>query len=108
MRADVRATPIAGGATFAVQGTGRVREAIRRMALSHGATIAKSDGFTWTATSTATGARVSIRAVKVNDRTMVARIRALGFVGLLTLGDHHTFHHLGIADGSMRGSHQHH
>lgn len=108
MRADIRATPIAGGATFEVQGTGRVREAIRRMALSHGATIAPSDGFTWTATSTATGARVTVRAIKADDRTMGARIRALGFVGLLTLGDHHTVHHLGITDGSMRGSHQHH
>ena len=107
MRADIRATPVPGGATFDVQGTGRVREAIRRMALSHGATIAPSDGFTWTATSTATGARVTIRALKATDRPMEARIRALGFVGVLTLGDHHTAHHLGIANGTMRGHHQH-
>ncbi len=107
MRADIRATPVPGGATFDVQGTGRVREAIRRMALSHGATIAPSDGFTWTATSTATGARVTIRALKATDRHMEARIRALGFVGVLTLGDHHTAHHLGIANGTMRGHHQH-
>ncbi|MBX9857901.1 MAG: hypothetical protein K2Y26_20420 [Gemmatimonadaceae bacterium] len=108
LRAEVRTTPVEGGAVFDVQGTGRVREAIRRMALSHGATIAPSNGFTWTATSTPTGARVTIRAAQAGDRTMQARIRALGFVGMLTLGDHHTAHHLGIADGSMRGSHQHH
>lgn len=108
LRAEVRMTPVEGGAVFDVQGTGRVREAIRRMALSHGATIAPSDGFTWTAASTPTGARVTIRATRADDRTMQSRIRALGFVGMLTLGDHHTVHHLGIANGSMRGSHQHH
>lgn len=108
LRAEVRATPVAGGAVFDVHGIGRVREAIRRMALSHGATIAPSDGFTWTAVSTATGARVTIRATRTDDLAMQSRIRALGFVGMLTLGDHHTAHHLGIANGSMRGSHQHH
>lgn len=108
LRAEVRMTPVEGGAVFDVQGTGRVREAIRRMALSHGATIAPADGFTWSATSTPTGARVTIRATRTDDRTMQSRIRALGFVGMLTLGDHHTVHHLGIANGSMRGSHQHH
>lgn len=108
LRAEVRMTPVEGGAVFDVQGTGRVREAIRRMALSHGATIAPSDGFTWTAASTPTGARVTIRATRADDRTMQSHIRALGFVGMLTLGDHHTAHHLGIANGSMRGSHQHH
>ncbi|MBX9855591.1 MAG: hypothetical protein K2Y26_08690 [Gemmatimonadaceae bacterium] len=108
LRAEVRATPVAGGAVFDVQGIGRVREAIRRMALSHGSTIGPSDGFTWTAVSTATGARVTIRATRTDDLAMQSRIRALGFVGMLTLGDHHTAHHLGIANGSMRGSHQHH
>lgn len=107
MRAVIRSTDVNGGAAFEVHGTGRVRLAIRRMALSHGATIVPSDGFTWQATETPQGARVTVRAVDARDTTMVARIRALGFVGLLTRGDHHTVHHIGIADGSMRGSHRH-
>jgi hypothetical protein len=108
LRAAVRATPVNGGAMFDVQGTGRVRDAIRRMSLAHGATIATSDGFTWTAVQTLTGARVTVRARNAADTAMATRIRALGFVALLTLGDHHTAHHLGIANGSMRGNHQHH
>jgi hypothetical protein len=108
LRADVRATPVAGGAVFDVQGAGRVRAAIRRMALSHGATISEADGFSWTAVSTPTGARVTIRARKADDQAMAARIRALGFVAMLTLGDHHTAHHLGIANGTMRGAHHQH
>lgn len=107
LRATVVATKVDGGARFDVQGTGRVRDAIRRMALSHGATIAPADGFTWQAVETPTGARVTVRATTPSNEAMATRIRALGFIGLLTLGDHHTAHHLGIADGSMRGAHQH-
>jgi len=107
LRAMVRSEAVPGGTTFHVQGTGRVRDAIRRMALAHGATIVPADGFTWTATETAEGARVTVRARDAGDARMTARIRALGFVGILALGDHHTRHHLGIANGSMRGDHQH-
>ena len=108
MRAEVRATAVAGGAVFDVQGSGRVREAVRRMALSHGATISTADGFSWAAESTPTGARVTIKALNAGDERMIARIRALGFVGMLTLGDHHTAHHLGIASGTMHGAHHQH
>jgi len=108
MRAEVRSTSVTGGAVFDVQGTGRVREAVRRMALSHGATITTADGFSWAAESTPTGARVTIKALRADDERMVTRIRALGFVGMLTLGDHHTAHHLGIANGTMRGAHHQH
>jgi hypothetical protein len=107
MRAAVRTTSIAGGATFDVQGTGRVREAIRRMAVSHGAMITAADGFSWQSVETPTGARVTVRALKNDDTAMAQRLRALGFVALLTLGDHHTAHHLGIASGTMRESHRH-
>jgi hypothetical protein len=107
MRAVVRATNVDGGATFDVQGTGRVRDAIRRMAMSHGAMITAADGFSWQSVETPTGARVTVRALKGTDPIMTQRLRALGFVALLTLGDHHTAHHLGIANGTMRGSHRH-
>lgn len=107
MRAVVRSTNIDGGATFDVQGTGRVRDAVRRMAVSHGAMITSADGFSWQSVETPTGARVTVRALKLDDPTTAQRLRALGFVALLTLGDHHTVHHLGIASGTMRGSHKH-
>jgi hypothetical protein len=31
-----------------------------------------------------------------------AQIRALGFFGLMALGDHHRDHHLGLATGSVQ------
>jgi len=107
MRAVVRASTIDGGAAFDVQGTGRVRDAIRRMASSHGAMITAADGFTWQSVETPTGVRVTVRALNAGDVATAQRLRALGFVALLTLGDHHTSHHLGIANGTMRGSHKH-
>ena len=89
IRSAVRMETFAGGAVFHVTGTGRTRDAIRRMTMSHGATITPADGFTWT------------------DARMVTRLRALGFIGILSLGDHHTVHHIGIADGIMRDAHKH-
>ncbi len=107
MRADVRSESVEGGATFEVRGTGRVRDAIRRMAMSHGATVSPADGFSWTSAESPEGARVVVRATNATDIRMANRIRALGFFGILTLGDHHTVHHLGIASGTM-GAHHHH
>lgn len=107
MRADVRSESVDGGATFNVRGTGRVRDAIRRMAMTHGSTITPADSFSWTAVESAEGAQVTVRATNPTDARMVSRIRALGFVGILTLGNHHTAHHLGIASGTM-GAHHHH
>lgn len=107
MRAAVRVEDVAGGAIFHVSGTDRTRDAIRRMTMSHGATITPADGFTWNAVESPDGARVTVRAVNTTDVRMVTRLRALGFVGILSLGDHHTAHHIGIADGSMREAHTH-
>jgi len=107
MRAEVRTESVDDGAAFDVRGTGRVRDAIRRMAMSHGATVTAADGFSRTAAESAEGAQVTIRATNPTDARMVGRFRALGFVGILTLGNHHTAHHLGIASGTM-GAHHHH
>lgn len=107
IRSQVRATALPDGAVFDVSGSGRVRDAIRRMSASHGTTITPADGFTWSAAETPEGARVTVRSTDPTDTARVARLRALGFLGILALGDHHRVHHLGIADGSMRESHHH-
>jgi hypothetical protein len=107
MRAQVESAELPDGAVFHVSGSGRVREAIRRMSMAHGSTITPADGFSWTAEESPAGAKVTVRVTNPSDRAGVARLRALGFLGILSLGDHHRVHHLGIADGSMRGAHQH-
>ncbi len=107
LRAEVRSEAVEGGASFHVSGSGRVRDAIRRMAMSHGSTVTPADGFTWSAAHADDGARVTVTARDLSDARMTTRIRALGFVGLLALGDHHTVHHMGIASGTMGVSHHH-
>jgi hypothetical protein len=107
MRAEVRSEKLEHGARFTVVGTGRVTDAIRRMALAHGGTISSADGFTWRAREVEQGAEVTITVTDASNTALITRVQALGFIGLLTLGDHHTAHHLGIARGSM-SAHAHH
>ena len=42
-----------------------------------------------------------------DDTKAVARIRSLGFTGLLTLGAHHGPHHLALAKGERPAGHAH-
>ena len=101
LRSVVRTEAVPGGATFTVTGTGRVRDAIRRMAREHGMMMA-GNGLTWETAEIAEGVRVTVRASSPTDARAVARIRGLGFIGLMTVGEHHTVHHLGVARGTMR------
>jgi hypothetical protein len=48
------------------------------------------------------GARLTVTAKNAGDTTQIARIRGLGFAGLLTEGDHHPRHHVAIARGEAR------
>jgi len=98
LRSTVRASTITGGAAPTVSGVGRTREAIRRMAREHGHMVT---GVTWTTADTPEGVRVTVRATNADDAAAVARIRGLGFIGLLTVGEHHTRHHLMVARGGM-------
>lgn len=106
MRAAVAPKAIDGGVVFAVTGTGRTRDAIRRMAMAHGMTVTPADDFTWGAREIPEGAEVTVRVRASGnaqaDSLALARLRALGFHGLLTLGDHHVQHHIGLAEGTMR------
>lgn len=106
MRATVAPQAIDGGVMFAVTGTGRTRDAIRRMAMAHGMTVTPTDGFTWSAREIPEGAEVTVRVRASGnahaDTRALTRLRALGFHGLLTLGDHHVQHHIGLAEGTMK------
>jgi hypothetical protein len=49
------------------------------------------------------GARLTVTASDARDTATVARIRALGFIGLLTVGNHHAQHHMALARGQAMG-----
>lgn len=101
MRATVKTQEVAGGAAFTVTGMGRVRDAIRRMAKEHGSMM-RGGGLTWVTEEIAEGVKVTVTSTTPADAKSVVRIRGLGFIGLMTVGEHHTVHHLGVARGTMK------
>lgn len=107
MRAQVRSEPVEGGARFIVTGSGRTLEAIRRMARSRAATGTTDNSVLMSVEDIADGVRFTALAGNRADVRAVARIRGLGFIGVVAIGDHHAPHHLGIANGSMAGMHGH-
>jgi hypothetical protein len=53
------------------------------------------------------GLRLTVLAKDAADAKAVARIRGLGFIGLLVQGAHHQPHHLAMAKGEAFGAHGH-
>lgn len=108
MRASVRADEIAGGAVFTVTGTGRTLDAIRRMTMSRAATGTPDSSVKMSVVEIPGGVRFTALVGNPTDARAVARIRGLGFIGVVAIGNHHASHHLGIANGSMTAMHGHH
>ncbi|MGH7636222.1 MAG: hypothetical protein ACREOK_01120 [Gemmatimonadaceae bacterium] len=107
MRAQVATDTVPGGARFVVTGEGRVRDAIRRMASAHAAIVSAEAGagMRIAVENVANGARVTVIASNPRDTAAVARVRGLGFAGLLTEGNHHAPHHLALARGASPHRH---
>jgi hypothetical protein len=53
------------------------------------------------------GLRLAVVAKDPTDAKTVARIRGLGFIGLLVQGGHHQPHHLAMARGEGIAGHGH-
>lgn len=101
LRAQVQAVPVAVGMRYTVTGAGAVRESIRRMVRSHAKTMSGTNDMIFEAEDAPDGA---VLTVKVTDAEALPRLKALGFIGVMTLGMHHQEHHLMIASG--RGPHE--
>ena len=101
-----RQTRIDGGLAIDVTGAGRGLQSIRRILAAHAPMLDGVPDFTATSAAIPTGARLTVRARNLADRKTVAKIRGLGFIGLLTIGEHHAAHHLALARGdAMAHSH---
>jgi len=99
MRSEVAQRAVPGGIQMDVTGTGRTLLAIRRMAMSHTMMLDQSVEYHAAAKEIPGGARITVTAKDSNDAGMIARIRGLGFAGIMTEGDHHARHHLALARG---------
>lgn len=107
LRSAVKSTPVPGGLAMEITGTGRTEQAIRAMVVPHAAELDRMPAFGSRTEHIAGGVRLTVVAKNPGDPRVVARIRGLGFAGLLTAGAHHQAHHLAMAKGEARADHRH-
>src|SRR5690606_5360603 len=97
MGANVEQSNVEGGLKMRVTGDAATARAITRMLPSH-ATMLNADT-AWVASTSAIqgGMELTLAARNRGDTKLVQRIRGLGFIGILTQGNHHGAHHMMIA-----------
>jgi hypothetical protein len=69
------------------------------MLVPHAAELDRMPAFAAKTESIPSGVRLTVTAKAPDDAKAVARLRGLGFIGLLTAGAHHGPHHLAMARG---------
>jgi hypothetical protein len=105
LRADVKGSPVPGGLVMDVTGAGRTEAAIRAMVVPHAAELDQIPGLAAKTEGIPGGVRLTVTARDPEDGKAVARVRGLGFIGLLTLGAHHQPHHLAMVRGQATSGH---
>ncbi len=93
---EVTAKTVEGGLEMTVSLAGVGGLAASRMVPAHGPVLAAETGWN---VDLQTGDEALIWTVTSDNDT--AKIRALGFYGLMATGDHHREHHIGMAKGQM-------
>jgi hypothetical protein len=104
LRSSVRQSIVPGGIQMFVTGDPSVQGAIRRMTTSHG-TALRAVGLVGVSTPVTGGSRFTVTVADTTNRALLAQVRGLGFAGLMTVGNHHTTHHLAIARGQSIPGH---
>ena len=84
-----------GGLRFVVTGDGDVADAIRRMAIAHAGMMDGVDGWVYSTEVVPNGAAMTV-TVPEGD---FAKLKALGFYGIMASGMHHQPHHWAMATG---------
>ena len=99
LRAEVKQTEVPGGLRMEIAGSGRTEQAIRAMVIPHAAELDRMPAFAAKAEPMPGGVRLTVTVKTPDDVKAVARLRGLGFIGLLTAGAHHGPHHVAMARG---------
>ena len=100
LSAEVKSDPVEGGIRFTVTGTGEVRVSIRRMVTAYAATMNRAGDWHFEAAEIEGGATLVVQTPAKD----IDKLKALGFLGVMTRGMHHQEHHLMLA----RGANPHH
>ena len=82
---------------IAVTGTGRTLEAIKRMVPAHVRELA-AHGWNAKTEDMPDGVKMTVIA---GDTLPLAKLKALGFMGIMVQGAHHQAHHLMMAKGEF-------
>lgn len=96
--ANVEAIKAENRIEFIVSGQGNVLRAAQNMVPAHARELNKMEEWNAVGEVTSNGARLTI---ETPDRETLAKVKALGFFGLMATGAHHQPHHLGMATGQM-------
>jgi hypothetical protein len=99
LRSVVKQAPVPGGLAMEVTGGGRTEQAIRAIVAPHALELDRVADWSARTESIPGGLRLTVVAERPDDAKLVARIRGLGFAGLMTQGAHHQPHHLAMARG---------
>lgn len=95
---------VPGGIDMTITGDERTAAAIRRMVTSHARQLGPL-GLAATADPVDGGVHFVVTAADRRDARLASRVQGLGFIGLMTLGAHHTVHHLALARGLAMAGH---
>lgn len=105
LNAAVAQQMVPGGLQMDVTGDGRTPAAIRAMVAPHAAQLNRMPQWRAAVEELPNGARLTVVATDPGDERLVARIRGLGVIGLLTVDNHHAPHHLALARGARVAGH---
>jgi len=97
LRAAVAEKATDTGIEFTVTGDGRTRDAIKRMVPAH---VQELAALGWNAKTAELPNGVTL-TVAATDKTPLAKLKALGFIGVMVQGGHHQPHHLMMAKGEF-------
>lgn len=107
LRSNVKPAVVPAGLAMEVTGAGRTQQAIRSMVIPHAVELDQMPQWSAKTERIPGGVRLTVKAKDPNDAKTIARIRGLGFIGLLTEGAHHQPHHLSMARGEEMQGHGH-
>jgi hypothetical protein len=107
LRSEVKSSQVPGGLAMDITGPPRTARAIRGMVAPHAAELDRMSEWSARTVPIPGGLRLTVAARAAEDTKTVARIRGLGFVGLLVQGGHHGPHHLAMAKGEALAGHRH-
>ena len=97
LRAKAAERVLDNGIEIAVTGEGRTLEAIKRMVPAHVSEL-REIGWTTKSEDLSNGVKLTVTA---SESQPLAKLKALGFMGIMVQGAHHQPHHLMMAKGEF-------